>query len=58
MLKNYIDFMSSHVRTDNTLGGYLFIAFLALILRMKPMNLMIKSRSEQEVLGRRIAFRA
>ena len=33
--------MPAHVRTDNTLKGYLFIAFLALILRMKLMKLMV-----------------
>jgi transposase len=40
ILKNDIDLMPAHVRTDNTLRGYLFVAFLALILRMKLMRLM------------------
>ncbi|MDD1752078.1 MAG: IS1634 family transposase, partial [Methanotrichaceae archaeon] len=43
ILKNDIDLMPAHVRTDNTLRGYLFIAFLALILRMKLMRLMVES---------------
>jgi transposase len=37
-----IDLM--HVRTDCTQRGYLFIAFLALILRMKLMRLMGEAR--------------
>lgn len=41
ILKNDIDLMPAHVRTDNTLRGYLFIAFLALILRMKLMKRMV-----------------
>ena len=40
-MKNDIDLMPAHVRTDNTLRGYLFIAFLALILRMKLMKRMV-----------------
>ena len=43
ILKNDIDLMPAHVRTDNTLRGYLFIAFLALILRMKLMRLMVEA---------------
>ncbi len=35
--------MPAYVRTESTLRGYLFIAFLALILRMKLMRLMIKA---------------
>ena len=35
--------MPAHVRTDSTLRGYLFVAFLALILRMKLMNMMLKA---------------
>jgi transposase len=41
ILKNDIDLMPAHVRTDNTLRGYLFIAFLALILRRKLMKRMV-----------------
>jgi transposase len=41
VLKNDIDLMPANVRSDSTLRGYLFIAFLALILRMKLMRLMI-----------------
>jgi len=43
ILKNDIDLMPAHVRTDSTLRGYLFVAFLALILRMKLMNMMLKA---------------
>ena len=43
ILKNDIELMPAHVRTDNTLRGYLFIAFLALILRMKLMRLMVEA---------------
>jgi transposase len=43
ILKNDIDLMPAHVRTDSTLRGYLFIAFLALILRMKLRNLMVEA---------------
>ena len=42
-MKNDIDLMPAHVRTDSTLRGYLFVAFLALILRMKLMNMMLKA---------------
>jgi transposase len=43
VLKNDIDLMPAHVRTDKTLKGYLFIAFLALILRMKLMKRMVET---------------
>ena len=43
ILKNDIDLMPAHVRTDSTLRGYLFVAFLALILRMKLMNMMLNA---------------
>ena len=43
ILKNDIELMPAHVRTDNTLRGYLFITFLALILRMKLMRLMVEA---------------
>jgi transposase len=43
ILKNDIDLMPAHVRTDNTLRGYLFVAFLALILRMKLMRMMLQA---------------
>lgn len=42
-MKNDIDLMPAHVRTNNTLRGYLFIAFLALILRMKLMRRMVEA---------------
>jgi len=35
--------LAKTVRTDSTLRGYLFIAFLALILRMKLMRLMVEA---------------
>ena len=35
MLKNDIEIMPSHLKTNSSLKGYLFVAFLALILRMK-----------------------
>lgn len=41
VLKNDIDLMPANLRTNSSLRGYLFIAFLALILRMKLMRLMI-----------------
>jgi transposase len=43
ILKNDIDLMPANVRTDSTLRGYLFIAFLALVLRMKLMSMMNKA---------------
>jgi transposase len=43
VLKNDIDLMPANLRTDSSLRGYLFIAFLALILRMKLMRLMINA---------------
>ena len=41
VLKNDIDLMPANLRTNSSLRGYLFIAFLALILRMKLMRMMI-----------------
>ena len=41
VLKNDIDLMPTNLRTNSSLRGYLFIAFIALILRMKLMRLMI-----------------
>ena len=41
VLKNDIDFMPANLRTNSSLRGYLFIAFLALILRMKLLRMMI-----------------
>ena len=35
--------MPAHVRTEKALKGYLFIAFLALILRMKLMKRMVET---------------
>jgi transposase len=43
VLKNDIDLMPANVRSDSSLRGYLFVAFLALILRMKLMRLMIEA---------------
>lgn len=43
ILKNDIDLMPVHIRTESTLRGYLFVAFLALILRMKLMRQMIQA---------------
>jgi transposase len=43
ILKNDIELMPAHVRTDSTLRGYIFIAFLALILRMKLMRMMVEA---------------
>ena len=40
MLKNDIELMPANLRTNNSLRGYLFIAFLALIMRMKLMRMM------------------
>jgi transposase len=40
VLKNDIDIMPANLRTNNSLRGYLFIAFLALILRMKLLKVM------------------
>jgi transposase len=42
-LKNDIDLMPANVRSDSSLRGYLFVAFLALILRMKLMRMMIEA---------------
>lgn len=41
VLKNDIDLMPANLRTNSSLKGYLFVAFLALILRMKLMRMMI-----------------
>jgi transposase len=41
ILKNDIDLMPANLRTSSNLRGYLFIASLALILRMKLMRMMI-----------------
>ena len=43
VLKNDIDLMPANLRTSSSLRGYLFIAFLALILRMKLMRMMIEA---------------
>ena len=43
VLKNDIDLMPANVRSDSSLRGYLFVAFLALILRMKLMRMMIEA---------------
>jgi transposase len=40
-MKNDNDLMPADFRTNNSLRGYLSIAFLALILRMKLMRLML-----------------
>ncbi len=40
VLKNDIDLMPANLRTNSSLRGYLFIAFIALILRMKLMKMM------------------
>jgi transposase len=40
-LKNDIELMPSNLRINNSLRGYLFILFIALIMRMKLMRLMI-----------------
>lgn len=40
-MKNDIDLMPANLRTNSSLRGYLFISFLALILRMKLMRRMI-----------------
>jgi len=41
VLKNDIDLMPANLRTNSSLRGYLFISFLALILRMKITRMMI-----------------
>jgi transposase len=40
ILKNDLELMPMNLRTDSSLRGYLFIAFIALILRMKLMRMM------------------
>jgi transposase len=44
ILKNDIDLMPMNIRSDNSLRGYLFIAFLDLILRMRLMRLMADAK--------------
>ena len=44
VLKNDIDLMPANLRTNSTLKGYLFIAFIALIFRMKLMKMMIDAQ--------------
>jgi transposase len=44
VLKNDIELMPANLRTNSSLRGYLFIAFLALILRMKLMRMMIDAQ--------------
>ena len=58
VLKNDIELMPSNLRTNNSLRGYLFIAFLALIMRMKLMRMMNDAELEQKIFGRRTAYRA
>ena len=41
VLKNDIELMPANLRTNSSLRGYLFIAFLALILRMKLTKIMV-----------------
>ena len=43
VLKSDIELMPTNLRTDNSLKGYLFVAFVALILRMKLTRLMINA---------------
>ena len=40
ILKNDLELMPMNVRTDSSLRGYLFVEFLALVLRMKLMRMM------------------
>lgn len=40
MLKNDIEVMPMHIRKDSTLKGYVFVCFLALIIRMRLMRMM------------------
>jgi transposase len=44
ILKNDIELIPMNVRTDSSLRGYLFVAFIALILRMKLMRMMNDAR--------------
>jgi transposase len=44
VLKNDIELMPANLRTNSSLRGYLFIAFIALILRMKLMRMMIDAQ--------------
>jgi len=41
VLKNDIELMPANLRTNSSLRGYLFVSFIALILRMKLMRMMI-----------------
>ncbi len=41
VLKNDIELMPINLKTSNSLRGYLFVTFLALILRIKLMRMMI-----------------
>ena len=43
VLKNDIELMPTNIRNDNSIKGYLFVAFVALILRMKLTRLMINA---------------
>jgi len=56
VLKNDVDLMPANVRTDSVLRGDLFIAFLALVLRMKLMWLMIDAGLHKRYSLRRIAY--
>jgi transposase len=44
VLKNDIELMPANLKTDYSLRGYLFVTFLALILRMKLMRSMIDAQ--------------
>jgi len=50
ILKNEIDLMPANVRTDSSLRSLLFIVFLALVLRMKPMRLMTDAELLRDAL--------
>jgi len=39
-LKNDLEFTTPHIRKDTTLKGLMFICFLALIIRMRIMNVL------------------
>ena len=43
-MKNDIELTPTNMITDNSLRGYLFVAFLALILRMKLTRLMVNAK--------------
>jgi len=40
ILKNDLEFTTPHIRKDTTLKGLMFICFLALIIRMRIMNVL------------------